>query len=71
MYPQFEDFGIIAVEAQAAGKPVIALGRGGAAETIIGPSDSAGRPPTGIHFPEPTPESLAAHAYFATTGTRE
>jgi glycosyltransferase involved in cell wall biosynthesis len=29
-----EDFGIVAVEAQAAGKPVIAYGRGGSLETI-------------------------------------
>jgi glycosyltransferase involved in cell wall biosynthesis len=58
VYPQLEDFGIIAVEAQAAGKPVIAFGRGGAAETVVGPSDSAGRAPTGVFFHEPTPESL-------------
>jgi glycosyltransferase involved in cell wall biosynthesis len=30
-----EDFGIVAVEAQAAGKPVVAYGRGGARETVI------------------------------------
>lgn len=29
-----EDFGIVSVEAQAAGKPVIALGQGGASETV-------------------------------------
>jgi hypothetical protein len=29
-----EDFGIAAVEAQAAGKPVIAFGRGGSLETV-------------------------------------
>jgi len=29
-----EDFGIVAVEAQAAGKPVVAYGRGGARETV-------------------------------------
>ena len=33
--PQIEDFGITAVEAMAAGRPVIAYGKGGAAETII------------------------------------
>jgi glycosyltransferase involved in cell wall biosynthesis len=32
--PAREDFGISAVEAQAAGKPVIAFGRGGALETV-------------------------------------
>jgi glycosyltransferase involved in cell wall biosynthesis len=35
LYPQIEDFGITAVEAQAAGRPVIALGQGGALETVI------------------------------------
>jgi glycosyltransferase involved in cell wall biosynthesis len=33
--PQVEDFGITAVEAMAAGKPVIAYDRGGAKETVI------------------------------------
>ena len=32
--PGEEDFGITAVEALASGKPVIALGRGGATETV-------------------------------------
>lgn len=35
IHPQIEDFGITAVEAMAAGKPVIAFGKGGASETII------------------------------------
>lgn len=34
IYPQEEDFGITAVEAMAAGRPVIAYGAGGALETI-------------------------------------
>jgi len=33
--PQKEDFGITIVEAMASGRPVIALGQGGATETII------------------------------------
>jgi glycosyltransferase involved in cell wall biosynthesis len=48
-----EDFGIVAIEAQASGRPVIALGRGGALETVI---DSA----TGIYFHEPTTEAVIA-----------
>ena len=48
-----EDFGIALVEAQAAGCPVIAYGRGGAAETVI-----PGR--TGLLFPEQTASSAAA-----------
>lgn len=34
IHPQIEDFGIAAVEAQAAGRPVIAFGLGGAKETV-------------------------------------
>ena len=35
LVPGEEDFGIAPVEAMAAGKPVVAFGRGGAAETVI------------------------------------
>jgi glycosyltransferase involved in cell wall biosynthesis len=53
LMPGEEDFGIAAVEALASGKPVIALGRGGALETV--PVD---RPRGGIFFEEPTDQSL-------------
>ena len=48
-----EDFGIGPVEAQAAGTPVIAYGKGGALETVI-------ENETGIFFDEQTPESILA-----------
>ncbi len=51
-----EDFGIAPVEAQAAGTPVIALGRGGARETVVTEGDC----PTGIFFDEPTADCIAA-----------
>ena len=51
-----EDFGIVPLEAQALGTPVIALGRGGALETII----ASGPNPTGIFFDAPDPDSIAA-----------
>jgi glycosyltransferase involved in cell wall biosynthesis len=57
VYPQEEDFGIVAVEAQAAGRPVIAFGRGGATETVV-PPGAGDRPATGLWFDEPTPEAL-------------
>lgn len=46
-----EDFGIIPVEAQACGTPVIAYGKGGVLETVI-------ENQTGIFFEKQTPESL-------------
>jgi len=35
LYPHVEDFGITAIEAMAAGKPVIAYGKGGIVETVV------------------------------------
>lgn len=52
-----EDFGILPVEAQACGTPVIAFGKGGALETIRGQTDQQ---PTGIFFDEQTPVSIQA-----------
>lgn len=52
-----EDFGIAPVEAQAAGCPVIAYGKGGTLETVVGwPAPEA----TGVFFDEQTPEALEA-----------
>lgn len=53
IFPGLEDFGITPVQAQAAGRPVIAYGGGGALDTVI-PSV------TGEHFSELTVESLMA-----------
>jgi glycosyltransferase involved in cell wall biosynthesis len=52
-----EDFGIVPVEAQAAGTPVIAFGKGGALETVRGLDDAH---PTGIFFAEQTVDSICA-----------
>jgi glycosyltransferase involved in cell wall biosynthesis len=50
-----EDFGIVSIEAQACGTPVIAYGSGGSLETIRGLDDAH---PTGLHFAEQTAESI-------------
>jgi glycosyltransferase involved in cell wall biosynthesis len=50
-----EDFGIVPLEAQSEGTPVIALGRGGVRETVI----TEGRAPTGLFFERPEPALIA------------
>jgi glycosyltransferase involved in cell wall biosynthesis len=51
IFPGVEDFGIVPLEAQASGKPVIAFGQGGALETIV---DGI----TGVFFDRQTADSL-------------
>lgn len=51
LFPGVEDFGIVPVEAQAHGCPVVALGAGGATETVLDGQ-------TGVLFAEPRVESL-------------
>ncbi len=60
IFPGEEDFGITPVEAMAAGRPVVAYGRGGALETVVGPDDESGRAPTGRFFLEQEVDALAA-----------
>lgn len=66
VYAACEDFGIVLVEAQACGTPVIAYGVGGAAETVL---DIRSHPEcgTGILFPAQTTAAiLTAVATFET-----
>ena len=58
LFPTVEDFGITPLEAMASGRPVIALGQGGALETVVGPG--GGEPATGIFFERQSVEDLAA-----------
>ena len=52
VFGAIEDFGIMPVEAQACGTPVIGINRGGVAETVVDGH-------TGILFPEQTADSVA------------
>jgi glycosyltransferase involved in cell wall biosynthesis len=74
IFPGIDDFGIVPLEAQASGKPVIAYGGGGALETIIPinsnrPREDGGegqsQKATGVFFYEHNPDALAeAVSYF-------
>jgi glycosyltransferase involved in cell wall biosynthesis len=56
LFAAVEDFGIAPVEAMACGTPVIALARGGAAETVAGLD---ARQPTGVLFAEQSAAAVA------------
>ncbi len=74
IHPQREDFGMIAVEAQAAGRPVIAFGAGGVLDSVVPlrspDSEETGAdredeetggakpPPTGLFFDRQDPAAL-------------
>ncbi|MBI4641167.1 MAG: glycosyltransferase [Candidatus Tectomicrobia bacterium] len=66
IFPGEEDFGIVPLEAQATGRPVIAFGQGGVLETVIPlngedldeHSSKETLFPTGLFFREQTPDAL-------------
>jgi len=67
IFPTLEDFGITPLEAMAAGRPVIALGQGGALETVVPPGGS--EPATGLFFERQTVEDLVAAIRRLESGT--
>ena len=58
IFPGEEDFGIVPVEAQSCGKPVIAFAKGGALETVIGYNGKNENRCSGIFFNSQTPGAL-------------
>jgi len=56
LFPGVEDFGIVPLEAMAAGRPVVAFAAGGALETVVPPGTNA--PPTGLFFDVQTVDAL-------------
>ena len=61
-----EDFGMVPLEAQSYGRPVIAYGKGGSLETVVGADSTAvrervnrGEPITGVFFKKQSADSLA------------
>jgi glycosyltransferase involved in cell wall biosynthesis len=53
LLPGVEDFGLVPVEAQACGTPVVALGRGGACESVLHGA-------TGVLVPDESIDAFAA-----------
>jgi glycosyltransferase involved in cell wall biosynthesis len=68
LFPGEEDFGIVPLEAQASGRPVIAFGSGGVCETVMPLTDPEGASasahgsavggPTGVFFGEQNTDAL-------------
>ena len=61
LFTSVEDYGIVPLEAAAAGRPTIALAQGGVLETMVGigtEAHAAGAPPTAVFFATQTVEAL-------------
>jgi glycosyltransferase involved in cell wall biosynthesis len=60
LFTAVEDYGIVPLEAAAAGRPTIALARGGVLETMVGLGrEGSGEAPTALFFEGQTVDALA------------
>jgi glycosyltransferase involved in cell wall biosynthesis len=59
LFTAVEDYGIVPLEAAAAGRPTIALGRGGVLETMVNVDAADGDAPTAVYFAEQTVDAVA------------
>ncbi|MDP4277422.1 MAG: glycosyltransferase [Bacteroidota bacterium] len=57
IFPQEEDFGLVPIEANASGRPVIAYGKGGVTYTTI-PYEGHSEQATSLFFYEQTPDAI-------------
>ncbi|MDP4277438.1 MAG: glycosyltransferase, partial [Bacteroidota bacterium] len=57
IFPQEEDFGLVPIEANASGRPVIAYGKGGVTYTTI-PYEGNSEQATSLFFYEQTPDAI-------------
>lgn len=66
LFPGEEDFGLVPVEAQSFGRPVIAYGAGGALETVNGlyPGGDFQPKASGVFFPEQSVDSLIESMHY-------
>jgi glycosyltransferase involved in cell wall biosynthesis len=58
LFPSLEDYGIVPLEAAAAGRPTIAFGRGGVRETMVSVDEASVEAPTAVFFEEQTLDAL-------------
>ena len=64
LFTALEDFGIVPLEAAAAGRPTVAFGRGGVLDTMtplpgMTPGDGGAEPPTAVFYEAQTVDALA------------
>lgn len=60
LFTPFLEYGLVPIEANACGTPVICYGRGGTTETMIPLGNASGMAPTAVFFDQQTPEAVTA-----------